>query len=82
MCLDDFIITSLSVLQVQEGFTEPFILKNTLILPVLKGLGKILVIQLLDMTFEAKNPFTIIPTLPVGARSDPFFLERDAYGQN
>ena len=33
----------LSVLKVQKGFTRPFIFKNTEVLPVLKGLCKILV---------------------------------------
>ena len=33
------VISPLIILEVQEGFTRPFIFKNTEVLPVLKGLG-------------------------------------------
>ena len=38
-----FLITAISILEFQEGFTRPFIVNNTEVLPVLKGLGKILI---------------------------------------
>ena len=57
-----FIIPPLSVLKVQEGFTWPFIFKNTEVLPVLKGLCKILVNMKLDLFLKPKNSLTIVPT--------------------
>ena len=58
-----FIIPPLSVLKVQKGFTRPFIFKNTEVLPVLKGLCKILIIKKLDLFLKPKNSLTIVPTL-------------------
>ena len=54
------VITSLSILQGKEGFTGPFILKNTKVFSCVEELGKILIRKLLNLTFNALNLFTIV----------------------